>query len=120
MAAGLALRMMKDFVNRYRNSSASTEQFAQVASEHFVRTPIAKKYRIQDLNWFFSQWAWQTALPSYRLEYSIVDQPDGKALVKGTVFQKNAPDDRVMPLPVVVKPGGDQVGSGTILARERQ
>lgn len=112
--------MMKDFVNRYRNSSASTEQFAQVAGEHFARTPIAKKYGIKDLNWFFSQWVWQTALPSYRLEYSIVDQPDGKALVKGTVFQENAPDDWAMPLPVVLKFGENQWASGTILAHGPQ
>jgi hypothetical protein len=112
--------MMKDFVNRYRNFSASTEQFAQVAGEHFARSPIARKYGIKDLNWFFSQWVWQTALPTYRLEYSIVDQPGGKALLKGMVFQENAPDNWAMPLPVVLKFGENQFASGTILARGPQ
>ncbi len=108
--------MMKDFVNRYRNSSATTEQFMQVANEHFARTPIAQKYRIKDLNWFFAQWVMQTALPSYRLEYSIVEQPDGKAAVKGTVFQENAPDSWAMPLPLVIKFGQNRIARGTILA----
>ena len=108
--------MMKDFVDRYRNSSASTEQFEAVASEHFVRTPIAQKYGFKDLNWFFSQWVRQTPLPSYRLEYAIKDNPDGTAVVQGTLFQGNAPENWGMPLPLVFKFGGNQVARGTILA----
>jgi hypothetical protein len=53
---------------------------------HSARTPIAQKFGMKDLNWFFSQWIWQTVLPSYRLEYSIKDAPDGGALLQGTVF----------------------------------
>jgi len=112
--------MMKDFVNRYRDSSATTEQFAEVASEHFVHTPIARKYGINNLNWFFSQWVWQTALPSYRLEYGLENQPDGKVVVKGTLFQENAPEDWVMPLPLVFKFAGDKVARGTVLAKGPQ
>jgi peptidase M1-like protein len=112
--------MMQDFVNRYRDNSASTEQFAQVASEHFARTPIAQKYGLTDLNWFFRQWVWQTALPGYRLYYTIDSQPDGKFVVKGNVFQDNAPEDWIMPLPLVIKFGGDKVGRGTILAKGPQ
>lgn len=112
--------MMKDFVNRYRDGSATTEQFAQVASEHFAQTAVAQKYGIQDLNWFFRQWVWQTALPSYRLEYTLENQPDGKVLVKGTLFQENAPEDWVMPLPLVFKFGGDKTARGTVLAKGPQ
>lgn len=112
--------MMKDFVNRYRNSSASTEQFEEVASEHFDRTPIAQKYGIKGLGWFFSQWVWQTALPSYRLEYLIENNPDGTALVRGTLFQENAPENWAMPLPLVFKFAGNQVARGTVLAMGAQ
>ncbi len=112
--------MMKDFVNRYRDNSASTEEFAQVASEHFARTPIAQKYGISNLNWFFRQWVWQTALPIYRLEYGIENQPDGKVVVKGTVYQDNAPQDWVMPLPLVLKFSGGRVARGTVIAKGPQ
>ncbi|HTY63231.1 MAG TPA: M1 family aminopeptidase [Acidobacteriota bacterium] len=108
--------MMKDFVDRYRNSAASTEQFAAVAGEHFARTPIAQKFGMKDLNWFFSQWVWQQSLPSYRFEYSIQDASDGGTLLQGTVFQENAPDNWGMPLPVVVKFPGDQVARIIVLA----
>ena len=108
--------MMKDFVNRYRNSAASTEQFAAVASEHFVRTPIAQRFGMKDLSWFFSEWVWQKSLPSYRLEYSIQDAPDGGALLHGTVFQENAPESWGMPLPLTVRFPGNQVARIPILA----
>jgi hypothetical protein len=112
--------MMKDFIDRYRSSSASTEEFAAVASEHYARTPLAQKYGVKDLRWFFTQWVMQTALPSYRLEYSIQDNPDGSAMVQGTIFQENAPDNWAMPLPVVVKFQGNQMARGTVIAMGSQ
>ncbi len=112
--------MMKDFVDRYRNSAASTEQFAAVAGEHFARTSIAQKFGMKDLNWFFSQWVWQKNLPSYRLEYSIQDAPDGGALLKGTVFQENAPENWGMPLPLAIRFPGGQLAITSILAMGAQ
>lgn len=108
--------MMKDFVDRYRGASASTEQFAAVAGEHYVRTPIAKKFGMKDLNWFFSQWVWQTALPSYRLEYSIQNNQDGSVLLQGTLNQENAPENWGMPLPLVIKFPGNKLVRITVLA----
>lgn len=108
--------MMKDFVDRYRNAAASTEQFEAVASEHFARTPIAQKYGLKDLSWFFAQWVWQTPLPSYRLEYSIQDKRDGTALVQGVLYQENAPENWAMPLPLVFRFPGNQMARGSVFA----
>ena len=108
--------MMKDFVERYRNKVASTDDFRMVANEHFAKTPIAMKYGLKDLNWFFRQWVYETSLPSYHLNYKIETQSDGSAIVTGTVDQENAPDGWFMPLPVVFKFGGDKAGFGTIAA----
>ncbi len=100
--------MMTDFVNRYRNRSASTDDFRLVANEHFARTPIARKYGLKNLDWFFRQWVYHTELPAYRLEYQVQDQPDGGVLLTGTVTQENVPSDWFMVLPVVVFFGGDK------------
>lgn len=108
--------MMKDFVERYRNKTASTDDFRMVANEHFVRTPIAARYQIKNLDWFFQQWVYQAVLPSYRLEYKIEDQPDGTCVVSGNVLQENAPDKWFMPLPLVLKMGKDQIAHGTVAA----
>ena len=108
--------MMSDFVSRHRDSTASTDDFRAVANEHFARSPIAKRYRMQDLNWFFSQWVYQTGLPTYKVEYQIQDGPGGQAVVSGHVLQENVPESWVMPLPLVMNFGGNQYAAGTVLA----
>ena len=94
--------MLTDFVNRYRDGYASTDDFRQVVNEHFAKTPIARTYGITNLDWFFSQWVYQTDLPSYQLEYHFEDQPDGKVLMTGNVTQGNAPSNWFMVLPVAL------------------
>ena len=98
--------MMRDFVNRHRDGVASTDDFRLVANEHFIKTPIARMYRISSLDWFFSQWVYQSALPSYRMDYQLQDQPDGKVLLTGNVTQEGAPSDWFMVLPVGLSFGG--------------
>jgi hypothetical protein len=108
--------MMKDFVERYRNKTASTDDFRRVASEHFARSPIAKKYNLTDLNWFFQQWVYETGLPSYTLEYQIEDGPNGTAVLSGNILQENVSENFLMPLPLSLKFGGDKAAVGTIAA----
>jgi hypothetical protein len=98
--------MMRDFVNRHRDGVASTDDFRLVANEHFVKTPIARTYRMSSLDWFFSQWVYQSDLPSYRMEYQLQDQPDGKVLLTGNVVQEGAPVEWFMVLPVGLTFGG--------------
>jgi hypothetical protein len=108
--------MLSDFVRRHQNGWATTETFVEVANEHFAKTPIAQRYGLKDLNWFFRQWVWQTHLPSYRLDYVLENQADGKVLVKGTLTQEGAPEDWFMPIPLVFKFGGDKIARGTVMA----
>jgi len=108
--------MMRDFVSRYRDKVASTDDFRNVANEHFIKTPIAKKYGLTDLNWFFRQWVYNTELPSYKLNYQLQDQPDGTVTVSGTVTQENAGDDWFMPLPLLVTFGDGKSAFGTVAA----
>jgi len=106
--------MMTDFVERYRNKTASSDDFRAVVNEHFAKSPIAHKYRMTDLNWLFYQSVYQTALPSYEMQYKMEDQPDGKVVVTGTITQKNAPDNWVMVLPVKFTFGAKQEAAGTV------
>jgi aminopeptidase N len=108
--------MMKDFVNRYRDKVASTDDFRLVANEHFARSPVAKRYGLRDLNWFFRQWVYDTALPSYRLEYEIRPQSDGTSMVTGNVIQENVSEQFFMPLPLIISFAGDQIATGTVSA----
>ena len=107
--------MMSDFVERYRNKTASSDDFRAVANEHFARSPIGKKYGLTNLNWLFYQSVYETELPSYELQYKFEDQPDGKVLMSGTISQQNAPANWVMILPVEISFGGNQRAMGTVL-----
>lgn len=108
--------MMKDFVEQHRNGVASTDDFRRVANKHFANTPIAKKYGISDLNWFFGQWVYQSELPTYKLEYTIENQPDGSFMVSGNVIQQNAGANWFMPLPVIFTFSDNKTANGTVAA----
>lgn len=108
--------MMKDFVERYRNNIASTDDFRLVAGEHFAKTPIAQRYKLTDLNWFFKQYVYQTELPAYKLDYKIEDQPGGAVLITGTVTQENTPEKWFMVLPVVFTFGEGKYAASTLPA----
>ena len=107
--------MMTDFVNRYRDTAASTDDFRLVANEHFAKSAIARSYGLRDLNWFFGQWVYHADLPSYQLEYHFQDQPDGKVLITGNVTQQNAPANWFMVLPLAMT-FGKQVVYTTVVA----
>lgn len=107
--------MMTDFVKRYQNRFASTDDFRAVANEHFARSPIARKYRLTNLDWFFRQWVYHTELPSYQMEYQLLEQSDGKFLVDGVIKQENVPHDWFMLLPVVIS-FGKQEAHGSVHA----
>ncbi|HEX3253478.1 MAG TPA: M1 family aminopeptidase [Pyrinomonadaceae bacterium] len=109
--------MMTDFVERYRNNTASSDDFRNVVNEHFAKSPIARKYGMTNLNWLFAEEVYQTALPSYELQYKLEDQPDGKVLLSGTITQQNAPEDWIMVLPLKLNFGGKQEGAGTVLVQ---
>jgi aminopeptidase N len=108
--------MMKDFVKRYQNTSASTDDFRRVANEHFAKSPIGRMYKLDNLDWFFREWVYNTELPSYQMEYQVQAQPDGKFLLTGTVKQENAGDKWLMILPVTFWFGEKQQAHGTVHA----
>jgi aminopeptidase N len=110
------LAMMKDFVEKYRNGAARTEDFWSVASQHFARTPIASKFGLRDLDWFFKQWVYGTGLPSYQLEYELKPQPDGALLLSGVVKQDNVGPDFLMVLPLVMSFDNNQEARTSVKA----
>ena len=107
--------MMTAFVERHRNGAASTADFERVATEHFARTPIARKYGLTDLRWFFAPWTERTELPSYTLEYQLADQ-DGGVMLTGTLTQENAVEGQFMPLPLLLTFDKNQEARTTIAA----
>jgi len=108
--------MMKDFVERNHNGAARTEDFWSVASQHFSRTPIAQKFGLGNLDWFFKEWVYGTGLPTYQLEYEVKTQADNSLLLSGVVKQDGVPPDFQMVLPLVMTFEGNQEARTTVLA----
>jgi hypothetical protein len=96
--------MMSDFVRKHAGGAVSTDDFFAIANTHVGETALARKYGYKDLNWFYNQWVLESYLPSYRLEYVLENQPDGRFLLKGTLSQDGLPDSErwFMPLPLMI------------------
>ena len=107
--------MMTAFVERHRNGTASTADFERVATEHFLKTPTARKYGLNDLRWFFAPWTERTELPSYTLEYQVTEQ-EGGLMLTGTLKQENAVEGQFMPLPLVLTFDNNQEARTTVAA----
>jgi len=108
--------LMSDFVKRYKDNTASTEQFFAVANERVRSTPLSQKYGYQDLNWFYRQWVTQTYLPSYELTYHIDNDSGGGVNLKGEVIQNGLPENEnwFMPIPLVLHFHEGKIARATI------
>jgi aminopeptidase N len=94
--------IMKTFYTRHRGGKAATRSFQQVAEEVVG----------VDLGWFFDQWVYRSAIPTYTFSSSLVDQPDGTVRASIRIRQENVPDDFKMVVPIELD-FGDQ-GSATV------
>ena len=90
--------MMKDFYTTYRGKQATTGDFRQLVERHTG----------QDMGWFFSQWVEESAIPTYRVAYQVVDAPDGKYMVRFRVRQEEVPETFRMYVPIGLEMGKDQ------------
>jgi len=61
--------MMQDFVKTYSNRPATTEDFKAVVEKHM--TPGMDFRGNHTMDWFFDEYVYGTALPSYKLDYSF-------------------------------------------------
>ena len=60
------------------------------------------------LDWFFEEWVYDTGIPTYRLNYSLVPLKDGKVVVKGKILQEDVSESFTMPVEVFAHLHGDK------------
>jgi hypothetical protein len=73
--------MMREFYTTYVGKHASTQDFQRIVEKHAGTK----------MDWFFQQWVYGTAIPSYRFAYKVSEMPDGKYLLKCRVDQSDVP-----------------------------
>jgi hypothetical protein len=84
--------VLKDFLHTYKGKLASTGDFKG----------ILEKWTKQDWTWFFNQWIYGTAIPTYSWNYKTGKKTNGKYPATVTVKQTNVPDGFKMPVPLRV------------------
>jgi hypothetical protein len=90
---------MRDFYASYEGKRASTGDFRRVVERHMGI----------DMGWFFDQWVYGTALPTYRVAWRSEPMADGQYRVRLQVAQEGVPDDFLMYVPVTLDLGKDRV-----------
>lgn len=85
--------MMRDFYETYRGKPASTTDFQRTVEKHFG----------QPMDWFFNQWVYGTAVPTYTFSWNAETDSTGKPAVRLRVRQSDVPVGFAMYVPVLIK-----------------
>jgi hypothetical protein len=99
--------MMHDFMERHRDTPASTESFKTVAEKHM--TPKMDLQHNGRLDWFFREWVWGTQVPRYSFKYEVQPAENGKFKVHTEITQSEVDENFAMYVPIF----GD-FGSGMV------
>jgi aminopeptidase N len=91
---------MQDFVKTYANRAATTEDFKAIVEKHM--TPEMDLDGNHRLDWFFNEYVYGTALPSYKLEYKFDNAPDG-VLFNLKLTQNNVDEHFKMLVPIYLE-----------------
>ena len=91
--------MMRDFVATHLGGEATTESFRAIVEKHIG----------EDMGWFFDQWVYGTAVPTYRFAWKVETLVDGQSQLRIRVRQSVKPDVPVrMIVPVRLDVGDDR------------
>jgi hypothetical protein len=104
--------MMHDFVATYLNRNPSTESFKSVVEKHMK--PALDLEKNGKMDWFFREWVYGTEIPSYRMEYSLAPEPDGKFVFTAKVTQSGVSSRFVMGVPVYFDFDGHVMRAGSV------
>jgi hypothetical protein len=106
------IEMMRDFVKSHYNDNASTETFKAIVEKHM--TPDMDLDGNKRMNWFFNQWVYGTEVPSYKFDYTLTPESDGKVMLSGKVTQSDVSPNFKMVVPIYLDFGKGIVRLGTI------
>jgi hypothetical protein len=93
--------MMRDFVATYSGRAASTEDFQAMVEKHM--TPDMRAVGGGNMNWFFDEYVYGTALPSYQLDASFEKDPAGDVVLKFKATQSNVDEHFRMLVPLYLE-----------------
>jgi aminopeptidase N len=92
---------MQDFVKTYSGKAATTEDFKAMVEKHM--TPDMDIERNHRLDWFFNEYVYGTALPTYSLNSSFEKDANGDVVLTFTVKQSGVDDKFRMIVPIYLE-----------------
>jgi hypothetical protein len=87
--------MMRDFYETYRGKRATTYDFQRVVEKHVGRP----------MDWFFDEWVYGTAVPTYTFAWNVEPGEGGKYTARLRIKQTDAPASFAMFVPLRIKFG---------------
>jgi Peptidase family M1 domain len=94
-------QMMRDFVKTYSGKSVTTEDFKAMVEKHM--TPEMAQAGGGKMNWFFDEYVYGTALPSYKMDSSFETNADGDVVLNFKMSQANVNDQFTMLVPIYLE-----------------
>jgi len=85
--------MMRDFYETYRGKRATTYDFQRIVEKHVGRP----------MDWFFDEWVYGTAVPTYTFAWNAEPAEGGKYTVHVRIKQTDAPASFAMFVPLRIK-----------------
>ncbi len=92
---------MQDFVKTYSGKAATTEDFKAMMEKHMTaEMDMEGNHR---LDWFFNEYVYGTALPTYKLDYTFDKNPSGDVVFAFKVTQSGVDDKFRMIVPIYLE-----------------
>jgi aminopeptidase N len=92
---------MRDFVRTYSGKAATTEDFKAIVEKHM--TPEMDMDGNHRMDWFFNEYVYGTALPSYKLDYSFGRDPSGDVALNFKLAQSGVTGSFKMLVPIYLE-----------------
>ena len=93
--------MMHDFVSTYSGRAASTEDFKATVEKHM--TPQMDLLGNGKMDWFFDEYVFGTALPSYSFDHTFTSGPNGDWILNLKLTQSGVDDNFRMLVPIYIE-----------------
>jgi hypothetical protein len=92
---------MRDFVATYNGSAATTEDFKAMVEKHMsTNMDVDKNHK---MDWFFDEYVYGTALPSYKFDSSFGKAANGDVTISFKLTQSGVDKDFIMLVPIYLE-----------------
>jgi len=92
---------MHDFLATYNGKAATTQDFQAIVEKHI--SPEMDLQGNGKMDWFFHEWVYGTALPTYAFDSSFSKNSAGDVVLKYTLTQSGVDQNFGMPVPIYLE-----------------